>query len=45
MTKDVDKILDIIITLFDMILGVFKGIKKLRKYFKKKKLTLSKTTI
>lgn len=43
MTKDVDKILDIIITLFDMILSVFKGIKKLRKYFKKKKLTLSKT--
>ena len=43
MKKNVDQILDIIITLLDMILSVFKGVKKLRKYFKKKKLTISKT--
>lgn len=43
MKGDLDKILDIVITLFDMILSVLKGCKKLRKYFKKKKLSISKT--
>jgi len=43
MKKDLDNILDLLITLFDMALSVFKGVKKLRKLFKKKKLSISKT--
>lgn len=43
MKKDLDNILDLLITLFDMALSVVKGVKKLRKLFKKKKLSISKT--
>ena len=38
MKKDLDKILDLIITILDMLTAVFKGGKKLRKLFKKKKI-------
>lgn len=43
MKKDLDAILEVLITLFDMSLSVFKGIKRLRKHFKKRKLSISKT--
>lgn len=38
MKQDLDKILDLIITTLDMLTAVFKGGKKLRKLFKKKKI-------
>jgi hypothetical protein len=43
MKKDFDSILDLITTLLDMMLSVAKGTKKLRKIFKKKKLSITKT--
>lgn len=36
MTKDLDKLLDIFVTVTEMLLAVGKGVKKLRKLLKKK---------
>lgn len=38
MKKDLDKILDVIITLFDMALSVFKGVKKVEKTLQKEEI-------
>ena len=43
MKKGIDELLEILITLTDLIGNILKGIKKLKRHFKKKKLTTSKT--